>query len=359
MIPLAEPLLDGNELEYVSDCIKTGWVSSQGTYVSRFEEKFSEFLDCNAVAVSSGTAALHLALKALDIGPGDEVIVPDLTFAAVANAVIHCGAKPVLADVERRTWNIDPRSVESLVTKRTKAIIVVHSWGHPCDMTWINAVAARYKLKVIEDCAEAQGATYEGHLVGKLGDVGCFSFFPNKIMTTGEGGMVTARDGRITKKVKILRDHGMTATYWHDVAGFNYRMTNMQAAVGLAQMERIQALIDRRREIGRHYIARLKYCPKLKMPPSFSWSNTVFWLFSVLVLSNEVSRDELIAMLADKQIETRPFFYPLHEQPPYKLDNSYPVSTELSKQGISLPSGNAITKNEIDAVCDVILGILR
>lgn len=353
MIHLSEPLLDGNELEYISRCVKSGWISSKGRFVTDFERQFSDHLDCHSIAVSSGTAALHLALKSLGIGPGDDVIIPNLTFAAVANAVIHCGALPVLCDVDRTTWNINPELIESLITYRTKAIIAVHSWGHPADMVRINAIANKRNIKVIEDCAEAQGALYEGHMVGKLSDVGCFSFFSNKIMTTGEGGMVTTRDSRIADKVRLLRDHGTRGDYWHEVAGFNYRMTNLQAAVGVAQMERIDKLIQHRIDVGEHYLSRLIHS-KLVMPPCCVWAKTVFWLFSVLV----ESRDEFISALKRKGIETRPFFHPLHKQPPYRLDAVFPVSEELSARGISLPSGNSITKDEVDHVCDAILELV-
>jgi len=341
MIPLSQPLLDGNEFQYVSDVVKSGWISSQGLHVRRFEELFSESIGIESVAVSSGTAALHLALKALGIGHGDEVILPDLTFSAVANAVIHCGARPILADVDK-TWCLDPTDIEHRRNYRTKAIIAVHAFGHPCDMDAINKIAKKHGLKVIEDCAQAHGATYKNELVGTLADISCFSFFANKIMTTGEGGMVCTKDKYLSGMVRLLRDHGMKPRYWNEVAGFNYRMTAMQAAIGIAQIEKIDQLVSRKKEIGRRYIERLKDT-SLTMPP-----DGVYWLFSVLT----DNRDALEAKLVD--IETRPFFYPLHIQPPYSRHGEFPVATELSKKGISLPSGNGISNEEIDYVCDVI-----
>ncbi len=363
-VPLMQPALGGNELAYVSDCVTTGWISSQGEYVQRFEKQFSEFLGGqHALAVSSGTAALHLALKALDIGPGDEVIVPDFTFAATANVVLHCGATPVLADVDRTTWNIDPGAVERCISERTRAIIPVHLYGHPCDMDRINKIARRNGLKVIEDCAEAQGARYRGKPVGTLGDVGCFSFFSNKVITTGEGGMVTTADAGTADRLRLLRDHGMRRgrRYWHEIAGFNYRMTNLQAAVGVAQMERVDRFIERRKKIGERYIDRLENVAGLVMPPRQAWGETIYWIFSMLVDPEVagISRDQLTDELESRGIETRPFFIPLHLQPPYKDAGEFAVSTELSSSGISLPSGNEISDAEIDRVCDTIHTILR
>jgi perosamine synthetase len=363
-IPLMQPALGGNELAYVSDCVTTGWISSQGEYVQRFEKQFSDSLGGqNALAVSSGTAALHLALKALDIGPGDEVIVPDFTFAATANVVLHCGATPVLAEVERETWNIDPGDVERRITERTRAIMPVHLYGHPCDMDRINAIARSNGLKVVEDCAEAQGARYRGKPVGTLGDIGCFSFFSNKVITTGEGGMVTTANEDLADRLRLLRDHGMRRgrRYWHELAGFNYRMTNLQAAVGVAQMERVDRFIERRKEIGERYIDRLGRLPGLVMPPGENWGETIYWIFSMRI-DPEVaglSRDQLTAELESRGIETRPFFIPLHLQPPYRQYGEFPVSTEISTTGISLPSGNDISDAEIDRVCDTIGAILK
>lgn len=363
-LPLMEPSLGGNELKYVSDCISTGWISSQGEYVRRFEKQFSDFLedDSHCLAVSSGTAALHLALKAIDAGPGDEVIIPDLTFAATANVVLHCGATLICADVDPLTWTLDPAQVASLVTPNTKAIIPVHLYGHPCDMDPILEIAAKNNIYVIEDCAEAQGATYKGRQVGTLGDFGCFSFFSNKVITTGEGGMVSTTNKDLAEKIKVLRDHGMKPgkRYWHDVAGFNFRMTNLQAAVGVAQMERVDNFLSRRKEIGKRYISKLSMIKGLTVPASVNWAETVYWIFSLLVDESitGIQRDELAKKLSDLGIENRPFFYPMHVQPPYKQNGNFEVSKRMSTQGISLPSGNEISDQEIDRVCHAIQSII-
>jgi perosamine synthetase len=363
-IPLMQPALGGNELAYVSDCVTTGWISSQGEYVQRFEQQFAAFLAVNhALAVSSGTAALHLALKALDISYGDEVIVPDLTFAATANVVLHVGARPVLVDVDPITWTLNAGDIEKSISERTRAIMPVHLYGHPCDMDPILKLAETYGLKVIEDCAEAQGARYRGRLVGSIGDVGCFSFFSNKVITTGEGGMVTTSNSELADRIRLLRDHGMRKgrRYWHEVAGFNYRMTNLQAAVGVAQMERVDRFIERRKQIGARYIDHLESIPGLIMPPRQEWAETIYWIFSMLVDADlaGMSREELAAELEARNIETRPFFIPLHLQPPYLQVGEFVSCDRISIQGISLPSGNEILDEEIDHVCGVIRSVLK
>lgn len=359
-LPLMEPSLGGNELKYVSDCITSGWISSQGEYVRRFEQQFAEFLghDSKCLAVSNGTAALHLALVAYGIGPGDEVIVPDLTFAATANVVLHCGATPVCADVDPETWLLDPKAVFGVITSKTKAIIPVHLYGHPCDMDPLMEIARKHDLFVIEDCAEAQGARYKGRPVGTIGDVGCFSFFSNKVITTGEGGMVSTADQETADKIKVLRDHGMRPgkRYWHDIPGFNYRMTNLQAAVGVAQMERVDKFLTRRREIGERYSRQLGKIKGITLPPTKPWAETIYWIYSLLINEDEtgISRDDLATKLTANGIENRPFFYPMHEMPPYFQEGDFAVSKRLSKQGMSLPSGNEISDEAIDHVCSAI-----
>ncbi len=360
-LPVMEPSLGGNELKYVSDCITSNWISSQGEYVSRFEQTFCDYHGVDfALSTTSGTTALHLALVALDIGPDDEVIVPDLTFAAPANTVIHCGAKPVLVDVDQTTWTIDPVALEAKISERTRAIIPVHLYGHPCDMEPIVDIARRYKLSVIEDCAEALGAEYKGNRVGGLGDVGCFSFFANKVITTGEGGMVTTNNPDLYKKMMILRDHGMTKEkrYWHLYPGFNYRMTNLQAAVGLAQMERIDDFLTYRQEVVERYNQHLSEIEGIILPPEAEWAKNIYWLYSIVVDEQQagIERDDLAAKLADYGIETRPFFYPLHEQPPYRSNqpDEYPVTNWLAASGLSLPTANDIRLEDVDRVCEAI-----
>jgi perosamine synthetase len=241
-ISIASPLLNGNELNYVTDCLKTNWISSQGKYVKEFERQFELYHEnFNAVAVSNGTVALHLALEAIGIGENDEVLVPNLTFAASVNAIIYAKAIPVLVDISKETLNIDLNKIENLITKNTKAIMVVHLYGSPCDMNSIIEISKKYNLKIIEDCAEALGSYYYNRPVGVFGDVSTFSFYGNKTITTGEGGMVLFKDNEIAEKARVLRDHGMSKSkrYWHDFVGYNYRLTNIQAAIGVAQFERL------------------------------------------------------------------------------------------------------------------------
>ncbi len=364
-LPVMEPSLGGNELKYVSDCIVSGWISSQGHYVGKFEEAFCQFLAVeNSLCVSNGTTALHLALAALGIGPGDEVIVPDLTFAASANVVIHLGATPVLADVTRDTWTLDPADFERKITPRTKAVMPVHLYGHPCDMDPIMELAQRHGLFVVEDAAEALGAEYRGRKVGTIGDVGCFSFFANKVITTGEGGMVTTNDAALMKKMAVLRDHGMEKgrRYWHVVPGYNYRMTNLQAAIGLAQMERLERFLTRRDEIVARYDSQLFEVDGITLPPRAEWAKNIHWLYSILVDPQRagLDRDQLSARLAEHGVETRGFFYPLHIQPPY-LDETpgiFPVTCELAARGLSLPTANDIRLEDVDRVCEAITQIV-
>jgi perosamine synthetase len=360
-LPVMEPSLGGNELKYVSDCIASNWISSQGEYVKHFEQAFCDYLAVDfALSTTSGTTALHLALVALGIGPGDEVIVPDLTFAASANTVIHCGAKPVLADVDRYTWTVDPVAIESKVTERTRAIMPVHLYGHPCNMDPILDIAARHDLFIVEDAAEALGAEHKGRKVGTLGDVGCFSFYANKVITTGEGGMVVTSNPALYERMAILRDHGMSKErrYWHLYPGFNYRMTNLQAAIGLAQIERIADFLEYRRQVVDRYNQHLCEVDGIILPPEAEWAKNIYWLYSIVVDEQRASanRDHLATGLADYGIETRPFFYPLHVQPPYQSDesNEYPVTSWLATRGLSLPTANNIRLEDVDRVCDAI-----
>ena len=303
-IPVYEPELSGNELKYLTKCIKTNWISSLGEYVAQFEEDFGKFVGTRyAVSSSSGTTALHLALAALGIGKGDEVIVPDLTFVATANAVSYTGARPVFVDASHDTWNIDPRSMARKITKSTKAIIAVHLYGHSADMDAILALAKAHGLWVIEDAAEAHGAEYKGNKVGSLGDIGCFSFYGNKIITTGEGGMVVTNNADTAKRVKMLRDHAMSQdqVYWHEVIGYNYRMTNVQAAIGVAQLERIASIIEIKRENAMIYNSFLKDIPGIVLPPELPWAKSVYWMYSILIEKTAgISRNTLMLALKEK-----------------------------------------------------------
>ncbi len=357
-IPVSEPLLSGKELDYVSDCIKSGWVSSLGHYIQDFESQFASFCGSKyGIAVSNGTTALHRALASLGIGPGDEVILPSLTFIATANAVRYTGATPIFADSEIETWNIDPQDISRRISRRTRAIVPVHIYGHPVDMDPILSIAEQHHLHVIEDAAEAHGARYKGRRVGSLGKVGVFSFYGNKIITTGEGGLLTTSDSELDERSRFLRDHAMSSEkrYWHPEVGYNYRMTNIQAALGVAQMERIEEFIERKRRIARTYNRLLEDIPGIVLPPEAEWAFSVYWMYSILVTGDyPLHRDELMKKLRSKNIDSRPFFYPIHVQPPYQCAQSLPVAECLSQQGINLPSAVTLTEQDIDRIAAVI-----
>ncbi|HEY1040025.1 MAG TPA: aminotransferase class I/II-fold pyridoxal phosphate-dependent enzyme [Bacteroidia bacterium] len=355
--PIMQPLLNGNELAYVSDCIKTGWISSQGAYVRRFEKEFAEYCGAEyAVAVSNGTVALHLALAALGIKEGDEVIVPDLTFAASINAIIYTGAIPVIVDVDRTTWTISVEDILKNLSPKTKAIMPVHLYGHPCHMDEIMGIAKKHNLYIIEDAAEAIGARYKGKHVGTIGDASTFSFFGNKTITTGEGGMVFFKNKEAYEKAMVLRDHGMSKTrrYWHDYVGFNYRMTNMQAAIGCAQLERINEFVEAKRKLATIYNEYLKESDCFILPPQAEWAVNGYWLYTA-ILKNEapLKRDDLMQKMMLNGVETRAVFFPLHEMPPYKnykTKSTFENSKYISQQGISLPSSVNITDHELSNI---------
>ena len=362
-IPMAEPVFDGREIEYVLDCLKTGWISSQGTYIRRFEQEFAAYIGVkDAVAVTSGTTALHLALASFHIGRGDEVIVPDLTFASTANVVFHAGAKPVIVDVDPVTWNMDPEAVRKAITPRTKVIMPVHLYGQPCDMDSILSIAADHRLIVIEDAAEALGTEYHGRRAGSIGHAAGFSFFGNKLITTGEGGMITFTDPVAARRARFLRDHGMDPgkRYWHQEVGFNYRMTNLQAAVGVAQLERVDQLLAGKLRLAEAYRSGLAACgEKITFPAILPNTLNSYWSFSILIdgLTGEEERDALIQRLSAQGIDSRPFFYPMHEMPPYAnfvAPGGCPVSRGLSYRGISLPSSTKISPDEIARICDAL-----
>jgi len=360
-IPVAAPALVGNEMNYVQNCLKTGWISSCGEYVEQFEHKFAEFCNVNhALSCCNGTAALHLALLALDIGPGDEVIVPTLTFVATANAVSYCGATPVFIDSEPQTWNLDTNQIEGLITERTKAIIVVHLYGHPADMDPIKNIAKKHSLWVIEDAAEAHGAEYKGEKVGSLGDIATFSFYGNKIITTGEGGMITTNNSELAQKMLQLKGQGMDPhhRYWFPIIGYNYRLTNIASAIGLAQLEKIEWHIARKREIAKNYVHQLKDIGNISFQPEMPWAKNVYWMSSILLDENcIVSRDQLMNILGETGIETRPVFYPMHTLPIYREKNKevrYPVAEHIASKALNLPSGVSLTEKELSYICSTI-----
>src|SRR5437773_4778581 len=386
---IAAPDLSETEIAYVNECLRTNWISSKGRFIEEFETSVAHFLGRkHAIATCNGTIALHLALLGLGVGPGDEVIVPSLTYVATANAVSYCGATPVFADSEPYSWCISVESIARLITPKTKGIIPVHLYGHPCDMEPILDLAKANGLWVVEDCAEAQGATYDGIPVGKFGTAAMFSFFGNKIITTGEGGMVVTDDDELAEKLRLLRGQGMDLSrrYWHPIVGYNFRMTNIAAAIGLGQMERVNQLIADRRRIGAWYDERLKDVTALTLPPNGPRCQTVYWLYSVLV--NEAGgmllpagerggigaqgtiggrrkhssrRDSLMADLAQAGIETRPFFYPIHHFPMYRqhrTDTSCPVACALSASGISLPTSSYLKEPDINLIAALLRGLL-
>lgn len=339
--PVAIPNLNGNEFKYLTDAFMSSWISSSGEYIERFESEFSKYSDCqHGIAVSNGTVALHLAIIALDIGEGDEVIVPDLTYAATINTVLHANATPVIVDVDESSWCIDPKEIEKAITPKTKAIIPVHVYGQACDMGTIMSIAKKHNLRVIEDCAEAHGATFDGKKVGSFGDIGCFSFFGNKVITTGEGGMCVTKNHKLDNKMRILRDHGMSKTkkYWHEVIGYNYRMTNLQAAIGLAQLERIEKIHTNRRKYENNYKNSLPK-DKFKFQNDLENRKRITWLVCVL-LDENIKRDDYIAKLEGKGIDARPFFYPLSDMDIYKSysKTETPIAHKLSSTGLNLPT---------------------
>ena len=370
MIPVNQPLIANRAITYVSDCIKTGWVSSAGSYIGRFEEEFAKFIGVRyAVTTTNGTTALHLALATLGIGPGDEVILPDHTMFACADAVCYTGATPVVVDVERDTWNMDTKKIEKKITKRTKVIMPVHIYGHPVDMDPIIRLAKKYRLYIVEDAAEAHGALYKKKTVGSFGHINAFSFYANKIITTGEGGMVVTNDSKLAARARSLKDlaHSPNHRFLHEEIGFNYRLTNLQAALGLAQLEEANRYIRKKQWMATLYNQLLTDIEGITLPVQKPWAKNVYWMYSILVEDRfGVTRDELQHKLKEKGVDTRTFFVPLHRQPALiKLgyyrgnEKDYPVSDDISARGMYLPSGLAITKKQIETVCNAIHEIAR
>lgn len=369
-IPVAAPIIGERELDYVTEVVRSGWVSSLGPYVKRFEQSFAEYVNAaRAVAVANGTVALHLALHALGIGPGDEVIVPDLTFVATANAVLYTGAKPILVDVEPDTWCIDPVAIERAINYRTRAIIPVHLYGHPAEMDAIQNLANAHGLVVIEDAAEAHGARFSGRPVGTIGQVGIFSFYGNKIITTGEGGMLTTNDVELAERTRHLADHAMSPTerYYHNELGFNYRMTSLQAALGLAQLEQIDAFIEKKRAIYHWYAEYLTGLPAVELNVERANAYNVFWM-SCLVLTEKsgINQEELMRALREHDIDSRPFFVPLHRLPHLAgcrtvghEGEDCPQTERLAARGLNLPSSCSLDQDTVQLVASRIIEILK
>ena len=357
-------MLVGREKEYVIDCLDSTWISSNGKYVERFEQAFAEYCGVrHAISCCNGTVALHLALLARGVGPGDEVIVPTLTFVATANAVTYCGAKPVFIDSEPDTWNMNVEFLASAITPQTKGIIVVHLYGHPTDMDPVMNLAHERGLFVIEDAAEAHGAEYRGRRVGSIGDAATFSFYGNKIITTGEGGMVITDDDETARTVRLLKGQGQDPNrrYWFPVVGYNYRMTNIEAAIGLGQIEKIDWHTSRRREIASWYRKYLDDFPQVSTSPQADWAQNAFWICCVL-LNDEFphDRDFVMEHLAAAGIETRPFFYPMHTLPMYANthEGAFPVSERLAARGLNVPSSANLTEEDVSYVCRSLIELL-
>ena len=370
MIPVCKPWLPGREKEYVNDTLNTNWISSAGKYIEKFEEEFSKFCGVKyGISCSSGFAALHLACASLGLKKGDEVIVPTFTMAACTNAIILTGAKPVLVDSDKETFCIDVNKIEEKITERTKAIMPVHIYGHSCDMDPILDLAKKYNLFIIEDVAEAHGGEYKGKKLGSIGNVGCFSFYANKIITTGEGGMCVTDNLELAERIKKLRNHAFEVPrFIHNEIGFNYRLTNLQAAIGVAQVENVETLVEARRNIGIRYNKELSGIKGLILPVEKPYAKNVYWMYGV-VLSDDISltKEEVMQKLREEGIDTRSFFIPMHEQPAYvnkTIENSpdcsgnFEVAEKISKRGFYLPSSSNLTDEEIQFVCNKLKSII-
>jgi perosamine synthetase len=355
LIKLYRPDLSGNERRYVLECLDSTWISSNGAFIPRFEKAFAEAIGAShAIAVSNGTVALHLALHALGIGPGDEVIVPTFTYISSVNTIAQTGATPVFVESRPDDWLLDPQDVERRVNSRTKAVMAVHLYGAVCDVSALYELTQRHGLALVEDAAEALGSTFDGRHVGTFGEIATFSFYGNKTVTTGEGGMVVTNDARMADRLRLLKGQGQSPIrrYWHLERGFNYRMTNICAAIGLAQLERFSAIVGRKRAIAARYRRLLKETP-LSFQKPLPQVESGEWLVSVL-LPNGSDRDEVIQAMEERGVETRPVFYCAHHMPMYAADLRLPVAEEISRRGISLPSHPQLTEADIERVASVL-----
>lgn len=363
MIPVFEPVIGKEEIASVNDALQKGEISgSFGNYIPDFEDAFAKYCGCNyGIAVSSGTAALQLAVTALGIGEGDEVLISASTNIATALAVIHNGAIPIPVDSEPQTWNLDLNLIESLITSKTKAIIPVHLFGHPVDMDKLMQIAQKNNLYVIEDCAESHGATCRGKMTGSFGDMGCFSFYANKVITTGEGGMVITNNEELAEKLRLLRNLAFTKPrFKHEIAGYNFRMTGYQAAMGLAQTKKIELIIEKKRRVAHTYNKFLKKVKGLQLPYEAEWARNVYWMYSIVMNSDfGIERDELIDRLSKAGIGTRTFFCPMNQQPCLNKIEGFratpcPVADNLWENGLYFPSSINLTEIQIQYICEII-----
>lgn len=367
-IPVNEPLLNGNEKKYLCECIDTGWISSEGPFVKQFEEKMSASVGRRyGIAVSNGTAALEVAMQAIGIGEGDEVIMPTFTIISCAMAITKLGAKPVLVDSDINTWNMNVDEIEGKITDRTKAILVVHLYGLPVEMDRILALAGKYKLKVVEDAAEMHGQAYNGKLCGSFGDISTFSFYPNKHITTGEGGMVVTDNEELAERCRMLRNlcFRKDVRYVHDEISDNYRFTNLQAAVGLAQLERIDEFVAKKREMGKFYTEHLSDIKGIMLPVAKTdYADNIYWVYGIVLNDNvDISNREITKMLAVEGIGTRTFFWCMHEQPVYVKqglfeNERYKTAEYLARKGFYIPSGLALTKEQMETVASKVRKVM-
>jgi perosamine synthetase len=354
VIPVYAPYLHGREKQYVDDCMNSSWIA-KGPFIARFEAQFADHLRTgHATTVCNGTAALHLALLALGIGPGDEVLVPTLTYIASVNVIAHTGAIPVLVDSLSSTWQLDPSDVRRKITPRTKAVLAVHLYGQPCEMDQLVQICRDARVWLVEDCAESFGAMYHGQKTGTFGDIAAFSFFGNKTITTGEGGMVTSASADLVDRVSHLKAQGVSPTreYWHDELAFNFRMSNICAAIGLAQLEMADEILKKKRRVAHWYQVKLRDQP-LELHREAEGSTHSFWMCSALA-ADETTRDALRAHLKGRGIETRPVFYPAHAMPVFASTLSFPVAESISSRGLNLPSYPALTEDLVEQVCEAI-----
>lgn len=367
MIPVNEPFIGDRELEYVTECLRTGWISSEGRFIGEFEKRWADYCGMRyGVAVSNGTVALQAAIACLDLKQDDEVVMPTFTIISCAQAVTYNSGLPVLVDVDPRTWCMDAGQVKAKITSRTRAIMPVHIYGHPVDMDPVLELAKKYNLIVIEDAAEAHGAEYKGHKCGSMGDMGCFSFYANKIITTGEGGMVLTNNKDYAERLRSLRNlcFNKERRFYHTELGFNFRLTNIQAAIGLGQLERIDELITRKRWIGETYTEKLRDIPGLQLPVEESWAKNVYWMYGIVLdESTDMDANEFANRLRSRGVDTRPFFLGMHEQPVFLNQGlfngeSYPVAERIARQGLYLPSGLTLTEDQIERVCTSVKGVL-
>ncbi len=367
MIPICEPLLSTDDVEFVQECLRTGWISSSGRFIEQFEEKWAAYCGMiHGVAVSNGTAALQIAVDMLDLEPGDEVILPAFTLIACAQPIVGNGAVPVLVDSDASNWQMDVNQVRARITNRTRAILVVHTYGHPADMDPILELARGHGLAVVEDAAEVHGAEYKGRKCGGFGDLSIFSFYANKLITTGEGGMVLTDSDELAARARSLRNLCFQSSrrFLHDSLGYNFRLTNMQAALGASQVDRIDSIVDGKRRIAHAYTERLSGLEGIALPVEETWAKNVYWVYGIVLDGRTgLTAEQMARHLADAGVETRPFFLGMHEQPVFRklglfADERYPVAERLARQGLYLPNGLTLQEWEIDKVCEAVRSAL-